>query len=198
LPYIAKTNGDSVLVTKEFDQMIAEMPSLLLKLQGAELLSRDGLHDIPQRGVYVLFEDGKPIYVGRSDRLKDRLLEHSRQSSTHNSAPFAFKLAKEKAVRRGIDISRVRNELEKNPTFTDLFAEAKKRVSLMKIRTVQIDSPVMQTLFEVYAALALKTPYNDFDTHWLYRLWDILLGHPPEEKEEVRSKLGNRCSKSSR
>jgi len=57
-------------MTKEFDRMIAEMPRLFLKLRKAQLLSRDGLHGIPQRGVYVLYEDGKPIYVGRSNRLK--------------------------------------------------------------------------------------------------------------------------------
>lgn len=152
-------------MTKEFDQIVAEMPHLLLRLQEAELLSRDDLRGIPERGVYVLYEDGKPIYVGRSNRLRNRLLEHSRQSSTHNSAPFAFNLAKEKADRRGIDTSQARNQLERNPAFKDLFTQAKKRVSLMRIRTVQIENPVMQTLFEVYAALALKTPYNDFDTH---------------------------------
>ena len=152
-------------MTKEFDQMMAEMPHLFLNLRKAELLSRDDLHGIPQRGVYVLYEDGKPIYVGRSNRLRDRLLQHSRQSSTHNSAPFAFNLAKEKADRRGIDTTQARNQLERNPVFKDLFTQAKKRVSLMRIRTVQIENPVMQTLFEVYADLTLKTPYNDFDTH---------------------------------
>jgi hypothetical protein len=153
------------LMTKQFDQMVAEMPSLLLKIRRAALLSRDDLHNIRQRGVYVLYEGGKPIYVGRSNRLRGRLLEHGRQSSTHNSAPFAFNLAKEKAGKKGIDISQVRNKLERDPAFSDLFTKAKKRVALMKARTVQIDNPVMQTLFEVYAALALKTPYNDFDTH---------------------------------
>lgn len=152
-------------MTKEFDQIVAEMPHLLLRLQEAELLSRDDLHGIPQRGMYVLYEDGRPIYVGRSNRLKNRLLEHSRQSSTHNSAPFAFNLAKEEAAGRGVDTSSARNQLEKDPVFKDLFIQAKKRVSRMRIRTVQIDNPVTQTLFEVYAALALKTLYNDFDTH---------------------------------
>lgn len=152
-------------MTKEFDQIVAEMPHLRLRLQEAELLSRDDLHGIPQRGVYVLYEDGKPIYVGRSNRLRDRLLQHSRQSSTHNSATFAFNLAKERAARRGIDTSQARNQLERDPVFKDLFTQAKKRVSLMRIRTVQIENSVTQTLFEVYAALALKTPHNDFDTH---------------------------------
>jgi len=36
----------------------------------------------------------------------------------------------------------------------------------MKIRAVQIDDPIIQTLFEVYVALAFDTTeYNDFDTH---------------------------------
>jgi len=150
---------------EEFDQMVAQMPHLLSSLLAAELLSRDELLSISQHGVYVLHEDGKPIYVGRSNRLKNRLLEHSRQSSTHNSAPFAFNLAKEEAAKRGVDTSGARNQLAKDPVFNDLFIQAKRRVSQMTIRTVQIDNPVIQTLFEVYAALALKTPYNHFDTH---------------------------------
>lgn len=149
----------------DFDQMVVEMPRLLLKLRQTEPVGRDNLRGVPQRGVYVLYEDGNPIYVGRSNRLKARLLEHSRQSSMHNSAPFAFNLAKEKAAKRGINISQARNELGRDLAFKDLFTQAKKRVSLMRIRAVQIDSPVMQTLFEVYAALALRTKYNDFDTH---------------------------------
>jgi hypothetical protein len=152
-------------MTRKFDRMVAEMPSLLLELEGAGLLSRDNLHDVPQRGAYVLYEHGKPIYVVRSNRLGDRLLEHGRPSSSHNSVPFAFNLAKGEAARRGINISQARNELERVLAFKGLFTAAKKRVAAMKIRSVRIDSPVMQTLFEVYAALALQTPYNDFDTH---------------------------------
>jgi hypothetical protein len=153
------------LVSREFDQMIAEMPLLLRNLLQAELQSRDNLRGIPQCGVYVLYEEDRPIYVGRSNRLGNRLREHSRPSSTHNSAPFAFNLAKEQASRRGVDTSQPREQLAKDPDFKALFIQAKKLVSQMRIRTVQIDNPVMQTLFEVYAALELKTPYNDFNTH---------------------------------
>jgi len=36
----------------------------------------------------------------------------------------------------------------------------------MRIRMMEIDDPVTQTIFEVYAALKLNTTkYNDFDTH---------------------------------
>ena len=42
---------------------------------------------IPQRGIY---ENDAPVYVGRSKRMRKRLLEHSRPSSMHNSATFAL------------------------------------------------------------------------------------------------------------
>ncbi len=35
----------------------------------------------------------------------------------------------------------------------------------MSIRFVAVDSAVEQTIFEVYAALALATPYNSFENH---------------------------------
>ena len=148
-----------------FDKMVFEMPRLLLKLRQTEPVGRDNLRGVPQHGVYVLYEDGNPIYVGRSNRLKARLLEHSRQGSTHYGATLAFNLAKENAAKEGIDISRNRSQLEKDRIFKDMFTQAKNRVYQMKIRTIQVDDPVVQTLFEVYAALALKTKYNDFDTH---------------------------------
>ena len=150
---------------REFDDIISEMPDLFLELQKSELLFRHNLHMIPRAGVYVLYEDNKPIYVGRSNRLRQRLQEHSRPSSTHNSAPFAFNLAKEGAGEKGLNVIRSRNELEKEPDFEVLFTLAKQRVSQMRIRVIKIENQVTQTIFEVYAALALKTPYNDFNTH---------------------------------
>ena len=47
-----------------------------------------------------------------------------------------------------------------------LFTEAKERVSKMSVRVIPIDDPITQTLFEVYASMALDTmEYNYFDTH---------------------------------
>ena len=48
---------------------------------------------MPEFGVY-LFEGADHLYVGRSNRLRSRLQEHCRGGSTHNSAPFAFLLAR--------------------------------------------------------------------------------------------------------
>ena len=150
---------------KEFDDIITEMPGLFLELQQSQLLYRHELRMIPQAGVYVFYEDDKPIYVGRSNCLKQRLQEHSRPSSTHNSAPFAFNLAKEAAQSKGLSVTISRNLLENVPDFRGLFTQAKQRVWQMQIRAIMVENQVAQTIFEVYAALALKTPYNDFTTH---------------------------------
>ena len=98
--------------------------------------------------------------------MKDRIKEHGRPSSTHNSAPFAFNLAKKVAKEKGVNVSRRRSELEKDPIFLASFSEAKERVSRMSVKVVEVDNPIIQTLLEVYAALSLRTTeYNDFDTH---------------------------------
>jgi len=35
----------------------------------------------------------------------------------------------------------------------------------MSVRAVEIKDPIVQTLFEVYAHMALRTEFNDFDNH---------------------------------
>jgi hypothetical protein len=35
----------------------------------------------------------------------------------------------------------------------------------MTVRVVEIQDPVEQAIFEVYAHIALKTPYNNFENH---------------------------------
>ncbi len=50
--------------------------------------------DVPKSGVYLLSEAGDHLYAGRSNRLRQRLQQHGRPSSGHNSAPFAFLLAR--------------------------------------------------------------------------------------------------------
>jgi len=97
--------------------------------------------------------------------MKERILQHGRPSLRHNSATFAFNLAGEDAREKRIDVSMSRDQLEDDPAFAPLFSDAKQRVSGMSVRGVKINDPIVQTLFEVYAHIALRTKYNDFDTH---------------------------------
>lgn len=153
-------------LNKEFNDLVIHLPNLLEELLNSDLRPWNALDNIPESGVYVFFENGRPIYVGRSNRMRSRLKEHGRQSSTHNSAPFAFNIAKKEAKRKGIEVNIHRGELEKIQAFAELFSHAKDRVSKMSVRVIPIDNPLLQTLFEVYASLSLKTnEYNDFDTH---------------------------------
>lgn len=151
---------------KEWNHSMEQMPRLLNELTSQPLRPSSNRGILPERGVYVFYENGKPIYTGRTQNMRRRLNQHCQPSSGHNSATFAFNIAKREAIKAGINISLTRKQLETNPAFAKLYLKAKERVSKMPVRVIQIDDPIMQTLFEVYAALALETKkFNDFNTH---------------------------------
>jgi hypothetical protein len=121
----------------------------------------------PRRGIYLFSEGDRHLYVGRSNRLRVRLAEHCRRSSTHNSAPFAFLLART-ASGKELPKSKTklsRSQLEKHKDFHELFAAAKDRVSKMDVRFVEVIDPFQQALLEMYASIALVTPHNSFENH---------------------------------
>ena len=156
----------TVPLNDHFEAVIAKMPVLLDALQANPLVARSRLGIIPEKGIYVFYENDVPLYVGRSGRLRRRLLEHGQPSSWHNSATFAFILAFEEAEEQGMAVkSRTRTELQNDELFGPLYLQAKRRVSRMQIRVVEVSDPIEQTLFEVYAALKLEAPYNDFENH---------------------------------
>ena len=130
------------------------MPTKLADLKGAEL---------PKAGIYVLYKDEIPLYVGRTGSLKARLKQHGYKNSNRFSASFAFIPAKKLALASGVNCNRSRKDLAADAEFK--FKEAKEAVSLMQFRCVEITDSIEQTLFEVYAALELNTPHNSFDPH---------------------------------
>jgi len=123
----------------------------------------------PLCAIYLFSEAGRPLYVGRTRRqsLRQRLRQHSIDSAQHNQAVFAFKLAREvtSRVHPTYTSSDSRSALAKDPQFATAFMEAKNRIRKMELRYVEETDPLRQTLLEIYAAVVLKTPYNDFDTH---------------------------------
>ncbi len=123
--------------------------------------------NMPTAGIYLFSERGWHLYVGRTNRMRVRLQEHCRPSSTSDSAPFAFTLA-----RKGTGLRRAtyspdgsRHQLERDPKFRAAFTKSKQRVRRMNVRFVQEADPTRQALLELYVAIALGTPHNDFDTH---------------------------------
>ena len=127
------------------------------ELNNSEFYTRKEASKFPDKGIYVFFEEGTPLYVGRSEGMKERVKQHGRRRSGHNSVTFAFLLAKEKAKNTKIDLSQSREDLEKDSEFKPLYDEMKKRVKKMQIKVVEVEDPVEQTFFEVYAALIADT-----------------------------------------
>ena len=52
-----------------------------------------------------------------------------------------------------------------NPGFFAAFNEAKARIRLMDFRFVEENDSKKQCILEIYTAIALDTPYNNFDNH---------------------------------
>lgn len=116
----------------------------------------------PRCGVYLFSEGDDHLYVGRTDRLRDRHREH--WSGKANDAPFAFKLARH-ATNNLSKGSPTRKTLEVDPAFASAFLDAKERVSKMQFRWVEEADPNRQCLLEIYATVVLEARFNDFINH---------------------------------
>ena len=155
-------------MNERFKKLVAKMPLRLQSLLEQPPVTIDdiGITEVPQKGVYVLFEGNKPIYVGRSNRLKQRIKEHSQTSSDQYSATLAFRIAKQEYFNSQKEERRQTNEqLMKNSIFREKFEAAKGRIAKTRIRFTEIEDQVEQAMFEIYAALVLDTELNDFGTH---------------------------------
>ena len=153
-------------------KFVAHVESLRPKL--SELLAMDPVspfrlpRDVPKAGVYLLSEGRRNLYVGRSNNIRSRIGRHCRPGATHSMAAFAFRLARESTgniratYKKGAGS---RDALMQDAKFVAAFAQAKARIGAMELRFVGEPDPVRQGLLEVYVAVVLETPYNDFDTH---------------------------------
>ena len=123
--------------------------------------------DAPTKAVYLFSENGKNLYVGRTNHLRNRMRQHSIPAAQHNQAVFAFRLARQQTGRIAAAYSPEggRVALTKEPDFAEAFIAAKARIRKMDLRFVEETDPFRQALLEMYAAVALKTPHNDFETH---------------------------------
>jgi hypothetical protein len=117
-------------------------------------------------GVYLFSNDDVHLYVGRTRNLRRRVQQHYRKSSGHASAPFAFRLAREATgnlipayTKKGSRAVLVADE-----GFALAFDNAKSTIRSMQVRTVGVDDALIQSLLEIYTAVALGTPYNRFET----------------------------------
>jgi hypothetical protein len=135
-----------------FERLIAAPPHV----KGAKL---------PKQGVYLFFENGKAIYVGRSNTIPRRFGQHTRPGSQTNQAALATLIAR-KELGLPVDYRKgARARLLANREFMIEFEKAKTRVRAMEFRAVEEPDQNRQALLEIYCAITLETPFNDFGTH---------------------------------
>lgn len=140
-----------------FERLIAQDPRKSVKL-GA---------DLPAAGVYLFSENGRHLYVGRSNNLRRRMQRHGSQGATYKQAAFAFRLAREQTgnIKASYKTEGSRAFLMQDPAFVQAFTAAKMRIREMDLRFVEETDPLRQAVLEMYVSVVLATPYNDFDNH---------------------------------
>jgi hypothetical protein len=155
------------------------LPNYLDQLQNSQVYGREPDRKPPPRehGVYLFTERGEHLYVGRCglteraekkgrgySNFRTRLAGHTRPSSAHNQATFAWRLAIEATGGEFGGSSMSRTEVERNSKFMQAFIREKERVTTMDFRTVTITDNFESYVFEPYAALILDTRYNSWAT----------------------------------
>ena len=152
-----------------FLEIIDKMPNYLLELEECEAIGLDSRAErralrkkLPGRGIYVLYESGKPMYVGRSDNLPSRLLQHSERSGDSYGATFAFRITKgEFPASKGLP----NKDLQMDAEFRRRFQENRERVRKMLVRAVKVEDSIEQAVLEVYVHRRFGTQFNSFENH---------------------------------
>ena len=150
-------------MNQAFKKKIDGLELLMSELQTSKLRDWAERTKLPERGVYVFYEKGFPLYTGRSRNLKRRITEHGAKSSRIESATFAFKLLRgEIGQPEGHESPLTRKQIQ--DSYSDQFARQRERIRRMQFRVVEINDDEEQVLFELYASIALPTKYNSFRT----------------------------------
>lgn len=154
---------------ERFAAVVEKLHPLFETLIAAQPYSNGALpRPMPEHGVYLFSEEGRHLYAGRSNHMRRRYGQHSNPGSQHNQAVFAFKLARAStgqttAAYASGDGSR--KGLAADANFSEAFTKAKARVRNMDFRFVEVTDQTHQALLELYTAIALCCPHNDFNTH---------------------------------
>lgn len=111
-------------------------------------------------GCYVLSEPSKPIYVGISRGVLERVRQHM-LGGTHFDATLSYAMAKRRCPTKGH-----RSVVMKDEGFRSVFFEAQVYLQSLSVSAIQIENPVELHIFEAFAAMALGTSeWNTFRTH---------------------------------
>ena len=130
----------------KFEDIVARMEPLLEQLRSGQPYHAPTYQGLPEKGIYVFYEQGAPMYVGRvgstsKQKMRVRIRQHTIPSAKHNQAVFAFRLLQEKlGVTTGHGAELSRKKLAEK--YEREFKEMKERVRNMEVRVVEIKNSV--------------------------------------------------------
>jgi hypothetical protein len=145
---------------EKFRQMVESLHPAFKRLTAGAPHTKGA--DLPKKGVYFFKEKDKPIYVGRSNNIPRRLGNHTQPKSTTSVARLIARkdLGLQSDYRKG-----AKDRILSHPKYGPAVEDAKKRIMAMEFRAVEETDQTKQALLEVYCAVVLQTPYNDFGNH---------------------------------
>ena len=120
---------------------------------------------MPAKGIYLFSQNGKFLYVGRTNNMRKRLQYHTRNN--HNQATFAFLLARHKTGKMKASYQKAdsRSDLLTQPRFLKAFIKARNDIRQMDVQFIAEANANRQALLEICAAMRTKAKYNGFDNH---------------------------------
>lgn len=148
-----------------FAETTRAIPALFQKLASSPYFVEKGVAAQKKKaGIYVFFENGNAIHVGRTRDLGRRLRGHV--SRSHYSASFAFKRARRQLDRKATYTTKgSRADLLNDPEFAEAFYSHVELLKSLQVRFIEVKDPLQQYLLELYAALEYGLELDEFDTH---------------------------------
>lgn len=147
-----------------FEAHVSRIPGLYGQLVGKPLLDVHPSSFGKSPGIYIFYESGDPVHVGRTRNFQQRIRAHC--TPNHNSASFAFKRARRELGQvTTYNRTTSRAALQIDPVFGPCFRRHVTAVTKMKVRFLEVADPVDQYFLELYAALELGLAMDEFDTH---------------------------------
>jgi hypothetical protein len=116
-------------------------------------------------GVYLFAEGSRVMHVGRTKNLQERRRSQTSPSGDRFVTTFAFLMARHRAAEARSDLPNRRGQLATDDRFAPFFSQAKAEVRAIDFRCVVIADHAQQAMFEVFASIALDSPYNFWETH---------------------------------
>lgn len=147
-------------------ELVGEFDDLLVRLTTGHVYRCNVLPaPPPEPGVYLFAEESITLHVGRTRDLQSRRRNQTGPKGHQSTATFAFNLAASRAREVHRDLPATRDQLAQDERFATFFQAAKEAIRGMDFRCVVIEDHAEQALFEIFASVALASPYNTWETH---------------------------------